>query len=119
VKPVTPWRPDQVNIFHLQIEITVFKYGSDVHIRYVWKDSMALDMDNLPAKIRVNPANEWSVIFGIPTNPSDGELTTRLACIASHWEPASGFTTPWQIRLEGQPVRCGEDGDTYAIALRP
>jgi hypothetical protein len=102
-----------------QIDIAVLKYGSNVHIRYGWKDSTGLDMANFPAKIRASLADEWSVIFGIPVNAQDGELTTRLACIASHWDPASGFTTPWQIRLKGQPTGCGEEGDIYAVAILP
>jgi hypothetical protein len=73
------WRTEALT--REQIDIAVLKYGSNVHIRYGWKNSTALDMANFPAKIRANLADEWSVIFGIPVNPQDGELTTRLACI--------------------------------------
>jgi hypothetical protein len=111
------WTTDEIT--REQIEISVFKYGSDVHIEFSLMESSALDMANLPARIRVDLAQEWSVVFGIPVNPPDGELTTRLACITSHWDPVSGFTTPWQIRLEGQPKRSGEEGDICATAILP
>jgi hypothetical protein len=75
--------------------MTVFKSGTGVHIRYGLKESRALDMANLPARIRVELAQDWAVIFGVPECPQDGELTTRLASITSHWDTISGFTTPW------------------------
>jgi hypothetical protein len=71
------------------MDITVFKYGARVHVRYRFKESAALATANLPARVRVELAQEWAVIFGIPEGPQEGELTTRLACITSHWDTVS------------------------------
>jgi hypothetical protein len=101
------------------IEITVLKLGTGVHIRYGLKDSTALDMANSPAQVRVELAQDWAVIFGVSQSPKDGELTTKLACITSSWEESVGFRSPWQIRLEGQPWRIGEEGSLCVIALPP
>jgi hypothetical protein len=72
-----------------EIQIDVLKSGACVHLRYGLKASGALDMANLPTRIRVNLAQEWTVIFGRPEVPKDGELTTRLASITSVRDEAS------------------------------
>jgi hypothetical protein len=102
-----------------QMDIAVFKYGTGVHVRYGFKESTALEMANSPSRVRVELPQGWAAIFGVSECPQDGELTTRLACITSHCDTVSGFTTPWQIRLEGQPWRIGEEGDICATALPP
>jgi hypothetical protein len=76
-------------------------------------------MANLPSRVRVERAQDWAVVFGTSECPKDWELTTRLAFITSQWDEVAGYTSPWQIRLEGQPWRIGEEGDLCAKALPP
>jgi hypothetical protein len=76
-------------------------------------------MANYPSQVRVELAQGWAIVFGVPSYPRDGELTARLACITSRWDEAAGFTNPWQIRLEGQPWRIGEEGGLCPTALPP
>jgi hypothetical protein len=61
--------------------------------------------------------NGGTIIFGTTETPADGELTSCLAYITSHWnEDAKQYETPWQVRLEAQPWRARETGEISARA---
>jgi hypothetical protein len=98
-----------------EIEITVLKLGEGVYLRYGNRVSLALDMENLPDRIRVQLLNGWSVCFGASENAKDGELTERLLYITSHLhEPTNSYMQPWQVRLESIQMRSGEKGERSA-----
>jgi hypothetical protein len=100
-----------------EIDVKIIKQGAGIHIQYGYHGSSALDMANLPSRVRVELAQGWSVVFGTSESPRDGEFTTRLAFITSQWEDLVGYTHPWQIGLEGYPWRLGEEGSIFAKAL--
>jgi hypothetical protein len=76
-----------------------------------------LDMANAPSRFRVELIEGWSITFGISATPPDGELTTRLVYITSQWsEQLKQYRLPWQVRLEAQPWRIGDNGEIAARA---
>jgi hypothetical protein len=99
-----------------QIEVTVTKKGAGVYARYGYLASTALDMANLPERIRAELPNDWVITFGTSENPKDGELTGRLTCITSRLDQTGASDIlPWQVRLERRQLRTGEDADSAAI----
>jgi hypothetical protein len=98
-----------------QIDVSIAKKGSGVYARYGLVGSQALDMVNLPERIRAELPNDWVVTFGSSENPKDGDLTSRLMCITSKLDPTGRqYEFPWQIRLERVQLRTGEGGDSAA-----
>jgi hypothetical protein len=100
-----------------EIDISVLKQGTGIHVQYGFHGSVALDMANVPSRVRVELAQEWAVVFGTSECPKDGELTTRLAYITARWDRTAGYISPWQIRLEVQPWRIREAGDICAMSF--
>jgi hypothetical protein len=99
------------------INVRVIKKGLGIHLAYGFGESMAIDMANAPSRFRVELIDGWSVTFGTSAVPPDEELMTRLFYITSQWnESVKQYHLPWQVRLEGQPWRIGENGDVAAKA---
>jgi hypothetical protein len=102
-----------------QIDVSIVKKGSGVYVRYGFVGSTALDMANLPERIRAELPNDWVVTFGSSESPTDGELTSRLMCITSKVDPTGKqYEFPWQIRLERVQLRTGEEGASAAIVSK-
>jgi hypothetical protein len=66
-----------------QIEVAVIKKGLGVHVRYGFSASTALDMENLPQRVRAEFGGGCSITFGTSEDPRDGGLTERLVYITA------------------------------------
>jgi hypothetical protein len=98
-----------------QVEVSVIKVGEGIHLRYGRKDSMAVEIDDMPDQVQVQLIRGWNVSFGADDNAKDGELTQRLLYITyQQHEITKMFFNPWQIRLEGMFMRAGEKGQRVA-----
>jgi hypothetical protein len=84
------------------IEVTVYKVGQGIYVRYGYRKTPALDVMNLPEQIQAALPLGWSVSFGTSLNPVDLELTQRLMNITAD----SQYGIPWQIHLLKIPLTC-------------
>jgi hypothetical protein len=101
------------------IEVSVFKAGQGVYVRYGYRQSEALDMRNLPEQIRAILPLDWTVTFGTKEDPVDLELTERMANITSQLDHAGAqYLLPWQVHLVKEPLRTGESGTSTASVCK-
>jgi hypothetical protein len=67
------------------INIKVEKMGRGVYVTYGHKGTVGLDMSNFLFKAKADLVTGWSIVFGTPASPSDGDITDRLASIMALW----------------------------------
>jgi hypothetical protein len=92
------------------IDIAVFKLGQGVYVRYGHRESSALNMMNLPERVRAELPLDWSVSFGTSESPVDQELTNRMVSITTSAQDGRF----WQIHLLKLPLRSGDLGTPAA-----
>jgi hypothetical protein len=100
-----------------EIDITVFKIGQGIYLRYACSQEEALDMRNLPEQIKALLPLDWSVSFSTTSNPVDLELTERMANITSQ-VLGNQFHSPWQVHLAKTQLRIGELGTPGASVYK-
>jgi hypothetical protein len=97
------------------LEVSVYKFGMGLKIRFQPKDLKGLEMGKWPAVFALDLTDGISIAFPAVPRLPDAHLTQLLINLTAPWN-GQEYGNPWQIFLIQQPWRKSETGEICPTA---
>jgi hypothetical protein len=94
------------------LNISVYKFGMGLKVRYQLKAQKGLEMEKLPIVYTFDLDDGLSIAFPAVTRLPDAFLMKYMVNLTVPWDRHE-YVAPWQIYLAQQPWRKSETGEIY------